>query len=52
MIKLNQKGQTAIEYVVICVVLLAIVSAAVAQPLKDALTIAFQRVKDDVSNTG
>lgn len=45
----NQKGQTGIEYALICIVLLAIVTTAVAQPLKDALTVAFQRVKNDVA---
>jgi Flp pilus assembly pilin Flp len=49
MIIKNQKGQTGIEYALICIVLLAIVTVAVAQPLKDALTIAFQRVKNDVA---
>ena len=45
----NQKGQTSLEYGIICIILLAIVTVAVAQPLRDALTIAFQRVRDDVA---
>lgn len=45
----NQKGQTAVEYALIAIVLLAIVSAAVAQPMKDALTTAFGKVKNSVN---
>lgn len=45
----NQKGQTAVEYALIAIVLLAIVTAAIAQPLKDALAGAFGKVKNDVN---
>ncbi len=41
----NQKGQTAVEYALIGIVLLAIVATAVAQPLKDAMRTAFNTVK-------
>jgi Flp pilus assembly pilin Flp len=43
----NQKGQTAVEYALIAIVLLAIVASAVAQPMKDAMKTAFNKVKTD-----
>ena len=33
----NQKGQSAIEYALVAIVLLAIVVTAVAQPMKDTI---------------
>jgi Flp pilus assembly pilin Flp len=41
----SQKGQTAVEYALIAIVLLAIVASAVAQPMKDAMKTAFNTVK-------
>lgn len=34
----EQKGQTAIEYALVAIVLLAIVVAAIAQPMKDTIS--------------
>lgn len=45
----NHKGQTAIEYAVVAIVLLLIVAQAVAQPLKDTLSTVFNKVKTDVA---
>lgn len=33
----NQKGQSAIEYALVAIVLLAIVVTAIAQPMKDTI---------------
>ena len=46
----NQKGQTAIEYALIAIVLLAIITAAVKTPLNSALNAAFSKVETSVNN--
>lgn len=46
----DKKGQTALEYVVICVVLLGIAVSTMAQPLRDALNLVFSNVKTEISN--
>ena len=46
----NFKGQTAIEYAVVAIILLVIVAGAVAQPLSDTLSTVFNRIKDDVTS--
>lgn len=50
MLMKSQKGQTAVEYALIAIVLLAIVASAVAQPMKDAMKTAFNRVKTNANS--
>jgi uncharacterized protein (UPF0333 family) len=47
--KMMQKGQTSLEFVVICIVLLAIGASTVGKPLKEALNSVFSNVKTEVN---
>ena len=43
----NQKGQSAIEYALVAIVLLAIVVAAIAQPMRDTISAVHGKAKAD-----
>ena len=45
----NQKGQTAIEYALIAIVILVIITTAIKDPLNAALNAAFSKIQNSVT---